>query len=69
MTVRWSPHHRPIAARSGAISGGLTPFAAAAFMAWTDGATWPISIYLIVLAVTTFIATTATAETAGKELN
>jgi MHS family shikimate/dehydroshikimate transporter-like MFS transporter len=33
-----------------AISGGLTPFAAASFVAWTGGATWPISVYLIVLA-------------------
>ena len=38
------------------------------FMAWTDGATWPISVYLIVLAVITFIATVAAPETAGKEL-
>jgi MHS family shikimate/dehydroshikimate transporter-like MFS transporter len=40
-----------------AISGGLTPFAAATFVAWTGGPTWPISIYLIVLAVITFVAT------------
>jgi hypothetical protein len=33
------------AARSAA---GSRPFAAATFMAWTDGATWPISIHLIV---------------------
>src|ERR1700681_2665380 len=52
-----------------AISGGLTPFAAATFMAWTGGATWPISIYLIVLAVITFVATLAAPETAGKELS
>jgi MHS family shikimate/dehydroshikimate transporter-like MFS transporter len=51
-----------------AISGGLTPFAAATFMAWTGGATWPISVYLIVLAVITFIATVAAPETAGKPL-
>src|SRR5215469_15895588 len=51
-----------------AISGGLTPFAAAAFMAWTGGATWPISVYLIVLAVITFIAAIAAPETAGIEL-
>jgi MHS family shikimate/dehydroshikimate transporter-like MFS transporter len=51
-----------------AISGGLTPFAAATFMAWTGGATWPISVYLIVLAVLTFIATIAAPETAGKPL-
>jgi MFS transporter, MHS family, shikimate and dehydroshikimate transport protein len=51
-----------------AISGGLTPFAAATFMAWTAGATWPISVYLIVLALITFVATTAAPETAGKPL-
>jgi MFS transporter, MHS family, shikimate and dehydroshikimate transport protein len=53
----------------GAAIGGLTPFAAATFMAWTGGATWPISIYLIVLAIITFIATIAAPETAGKELS
>jgi MFS transporter, MHS family, shikimate and dehydroshikimate transport protein len=52
-----------------AISGGLTPFAAATFMAWTGGATWPVSVYLIVLAVITFIATMAAPETAGKPLS
>ena len=52
-----------------AISGGLTPFAAATFMAWTGGGTWPISVYLIVIAVITFIATMAAPETAGKPLS
>jgi MHS family shikimate/dehydroshikimate transporter-like MFS transporter len=52
----------------GAAIGGLTPFAAATFMAWTGGATWPISIYLIVVAFLTFIATIAAPETVGKEL-
>jgi MFS transporter, MHS family, shikimate and dehydroshikimate transport protein len=51
-----------------AISGGLTPFAAASFMAWTGGATWPISVYLMVLAIVTFIAAAAAPETAGKPL-
>jgi MHS family shikimate/dehydroshikimate transporter-like MFS transporter len=53
----------------GAAIGGLTPFVAATFMAWTGGATWPISIYLILLAVITLIATIAAPETAGKELS
>ena len=53
----------------GAAIGGLTPFAAATFMAWTGGATWPISIYLIVLAVITFVAATIAPETASKALN
>jgi MHS family shikimate/dehydroshikimate transporter-like MFS transporter len=51
-----------------AISGGLTPFAAAALVVWSGGATWPVSIYLIVAALITIIATAAAPETAGTEL-
>ena len=51
-----------------AISGGLTPFAAAAFIAWTKGSTWPISVYLIVLALISLVATRAAPETAGEPL-
>jgi MHS family shikimate/dehydroshikimate transporter-like MFS transporter len=51
-----------------AIAGGFTPFAAATFMAWTGGATWPISVYLIVLGVISLVATMAAPETAGKPL-
>ena len=52
----------------GAAIGGLTQFAAATFMAWTGGATWPISIYLIAVALITFIAAMAAPETTGKAL-
>ncbi|HXW72171.1 MAG TPA: MFS transporter [Methylocella sp.] len=52
-----------------AISGGLTPFAAASFLAATSGATWPISIYLIVLALITLAAARAAPETAGERLH
>ena len=52
-----------------AISGGLTPFAAASFVAWTGGATWPSSIYLIVLATISLAAAIAAPETAGKLLS
>jgi MHS family shikimate/dehydroshikimate transporter-like MFS transporter len=51
-----------------ALSGGLTPFVAASFVAWTGGATWPISVYLIVLAVISLGAAAAAPETAGKPL-
>jgi MHS family shikimate/dehydroshikimate transporter-like MFS transporter len=37
-------------------------------MAWTGGATWPISVYLIILALITLVATMAAPETAGKPL-
>ena len=51
-----------------AISGGLTPFAAAAFLSWTNGAAWPVSMYLIALAVITLCATIAAPETAGRPM-
>ena len=51
-----------------AISGGLTPFSAATFMAWTGGESWPISVYPIGLALIAFLATMAAPETACKPL-
>jgi MHS family shikimate/dehydroshikimate transporter-like MFS transporter len=53
----------------GAAIGGLTPFVAATFMAWSGGATWPISVYLIALALITFLATAIAPETARKTLD
>lgn len=51
-----------------AISGGLTPFAAASLVAWSGGATWPVSVFLIALALLTLIAALFAEETAGKPL-
>lgn len=51
-----------------AISGGLTPVVAASLMAWSGGATWPVSLFLIFCAAITAIATLIAPETAGKEL-
>jgi MFS transporter, MHS family, shikimate and dehydroshikimate transport protein len=53
----------------GAAIAGLTPFASATLMAWTGGATWPISVYLLVLAAITFLAARVAPETASKALN
>ena len=50
-----------------ALSGGLTPMIASALLLWT-GATWPISLYLIVVAVVTLAATLAAPETARRPL-
>jgi MHS family shikimate/dehydroshikimate transporter-like MFS transporter len=52
----------------GAAIAGLTPFAAVSLMAWTGGATWPISIYLMVIAAITFLAARLAPETASVEL-
>jgi MHS family shikimate/dehydroshikimate transporter-like MFS transporter len=51
-----------------AISGGLTPLIAASLMAWSGGATWPVSLLLIACAAVTAIATTFAPEMANKEL-
>lgn len=50
-----------------ALSGGITPVVAAALLAWS-GATWPISLYLILLAIVTLAATFAAPETARQQL-
>ncbi len=50
-----------------ALSGGLTPMIASALLLWT-GATWPISLYLIVVAVVTLSATLAAPETSRQPL-
>lgn len=53
----------------GAAIAGLTPSAAATLMAWTGGATWPISVYLIVVAAITLLAARVAPETSRKALH
>jgi MHS family shikimate/dehydroshikimate transporter-like MFS transporter len=47
-----------------AIFGGITPLIAAISVNYFGGATWPISIYLMVLALVSLIAVASTRETA-----
>jgi MFS transporter, MHS family, shikimate and dehydroshikimate transport protein len=51
-----------------ALSGGLTPVIASAFLLWT-GATWPISLYLVAVAIVTLTAAIAAPETSRKPLS
>ncbi|MES1926501.1 MFS transporter [Salinisphaera sp. T31B1] len=51
-----------------ALSGGFTPIIAASLLAWS-GATWPISMYLIVIALVTLFAAANAPETAGKPID
>jgi len=51
-----------------AIGGGLTPVVAAAIVAWSGGATWPVSLMLVTLGVLTFIAVLSTRETAARPM-
>jgi len=50
-----------------ALSGGFSPLIAASLMTWA-GATWPVSVFLIVCALITAIATSVAPEMANKEL-
>jgi MHS family shikimate/dehydroshikimate transporter-like MFS transporter len=51
-----------------ALSGGLTPLIAASLLAWSGGASWPVSLYLIACAMITTTATYFAPEMANKEL-
>lgn len=51
-----------------AISGGLSPLIAALLMTWAGGATWPVSLFLILCALITAIATFAAPEMANREM-
>ena len=48
------------------IGGGLVPLAAAAIVGLTHGATWPVSLLMILIASMTVLAVLAAQETAPK---
>lgn len=48
------------------IGGGLVPLAAAALVELTHGSTWPVSLLMILIALTTMLAVRAARETAPK---
>jgi MHS family shikimate/dehydroshikimate transporter-like MFS transporter len=50
-----------------AISGGFSPIIAAALLGWA-GATWPISLYLIGLAIITLVAVSASHDTSDIDI-
>jgi MFS transporter, MHS family, shikimate and dehydroshikimate transport protein len=50
-----------------AISGGLAPVVATGLLGWS-GATWPISIYLVVLAAISLVSALASAETKDLDM-
>ena len=52
-----------------ALSGGLTPLIAASLVAWSGGAPWPVSLYLIACAALTAWATWLAPETARTAID
>jgi MHS family shikimate/dehydroshikimate transporter-like MFS transporter len=53
----------------GAAIGGVSPVVAAAIIAWSGGATWPVSLMLVTLGVLTLIAVLSTRETAARPMH
>ena len=52
----------------GAIGGGLMPLFAAAIAGWSNGATWPISLLLILFSITTTTAIICAKEKVNKSI-
>jgi MHS family shikimate/dehydroshikimate transporter-like MFS transporter len=50
------------------MSRGLSPLIAAWLMAWTGGATWPDSLYLVTCACVTLIAVACASEPSRQML-
>jgi MFS transporter, MHS family, shikimate and dehydroshikimate transport protein len=52
----------------GIVGGGIAPFVAAALLAWSDGATWPISLYMMAAGLITVVAAALTRESYRSDL-
>ncbi|KTD54657.1 shikimate transporter [Legionella sainthelensi] len=54
---------------SAALSGGLTPLIATEIVHSTNGKTWPVSVYLIIMAIITIICVYLAVEKAQKDIS
>jgi MHS family shikimate/dehydroshikimate transporter-like MFS transporter len=52
-----------------AIGGGITPLLAAAATGWANGATWPISTFMVMLSIVTVIAVLSSQEKSGESIS
>jgi MFS transporter, MHS family, shikimate and dehydroshikimate transport protein len=52
-----------------AIGGGITPLLAAAVTGWANGATWPISTFMVILSIVTVIAVLSSQEKSGESIS
>lgn len=51
------------------LSGGIAPLVATALLGWSDGAPWPVSVYLAGMALVTVVAVLLAAETRHRALD
>jgi len=53
---------------SAPLSGGLAPIISLALLEWSDGASWPVALYIIALSAITLVSVWLAAETHRAEL-
>jgi len=51
------------------LAGGIAPLIAAALVKWSDGASWPVSIYMMMAAAITLLAIMLATETAHSDIS
>lgn len=51
------------------LSGGLVPLVATALLRWSNGAPWPVVVYLVAMALVTVVAVLLAAETKARDLD
>ncbi|KGP63042.1 MFS transporter [Legionella norrlandica] len=54
---------------SSALSGGLAPLIATALVRWSDGSSWPVSVYIIIMAIITIVSVFLASETFRKDIS
>ncbi|HHF7368288.1 TPA: MFS transporter [Legionella bozemanae] len=54
---------------SAALSGGLAPLLATGLVEWAHGSTWPVSVYLIIMAIITIFSVYLAVERAQKDIS
>ncbi|HRQ90013.1 MAG TPA: MFS transporter, partial [Bacteroidia bacterium] len=50
------------------LAGGLAPMVATALLEWSDGKSWPISVYLVCMCLITLVSVYFAAETHRRDL-
>jgi MFS family permease len=51
------------------LAGGIAPLIAAALVKWSDGASWPVSVYMMMAAAVTLVSIILATETAHTDIS
>jgi hypothetical protein len=51
------------------LAGGIAPMIAAALVEWSGGASWPVSVYMMIAAIVTLLSIILATETAHSDIS